>query len=322
MNTYKGVVGYALRKPIIRWLQGVCKERELTDRATLATVHLANVIGQCHTGQRRIVEDGAHEGCVFPLARDAGNKRLGYAATGGILSRPDMACMTEHYLKLAIATLLACGFIEVVSKPITYRSTGPRGVRRKPILYRVGLRFFRILHERHRMQLTPHHPKMIQRQNLQKADITSQGYRYTPDLVPDGLCSGYSLSGGCERVVRTQAVCVMESDRDRERREKREERDRRLREIETPALPPVRRAGMSAHEVVLYNLEEEQTARREGREPVRMQHDTRIDDGRQGYREAIKREKREALRRSCVAMRQWLAPIEAEKARREARGGW
>ncbi|MFK5596811.1 hypothetical protein ACFZ8E_07380 [Methylobacterium sp. HMF5984] len=231
VKKWKGVVGYALPRPVIRWLQGVCDERLANENVQRATLTLANLIGRCFTSPGTLGRDPdwMAYGAVFCLARDASNKAKGVSGTGGILSHPMMiaAGVTEHYFKLAKQILLSCGFIDVVSHPFTYNSNPlANTTRRKPILYRIGKRWFNLLHARPGLKNPPIHPESPDLQNA--VNLTIEGKDSTPHpFGPVGLNSGDSLPSGFERTVPENPwICRMETKRERERREARPEKDR------------------------------------------------------------------------------------------------
>src|SRR4051795_10400796 len=100
VRDYTRGMGYALPRPVRRWLDG--KVFGLREPLKLAIVRLANLVGRYHTGPKVGGRD-------FCLARQP--KRKGRELDGGILTHPEMAGVSEHYFRLARQHLLQRGVL-------------------------------------------------------------------------------------------------------------------------------------------------------------------------------------------------------------------
>src|SRR4051794_14235900 len=133
---YTRGMGYALPRPVRRWLEG--KVIGLREPLKLAIIRLANLVGRYHTGPKV-------DGRDFCLARQP--KRKGRELDGGILTNPEMAGVSEHYFKLARTFLLERGFLAIArpsdrafkSKRLSHHA--PSGWRCPATLYKIGAKF-------------------------------------------------------------------------------------------------------------------------------------------------------------------------------------
>src|SRR3954452_441748 len=129
-------MGYALPRPVRRWLEG--QIAGLREPLRLAIIRLANLVGRYHTGPKVGGRD-------FCLARQP--KRKGRELDGGILTHPEMAGVSEHYFKLARTFLLERGVLAIArpsdrafkSKRLSHHA--PTGWRCPAPLSKIGVKF-------------------------------------------------------------------------------------------------------------------------------------------------------------------------------------
>src|SRR3954465_2858983 len=133
---YTRGMGYALPRPVRRWLEG--QIAGLREPLKLAIIRLANLVGRYHTGPKVGGRD-------FCLARQP--KRKGRELDGGILTHPEMAGVSEHYFRLARQHLIRWGFLAIArpsvrafkSKRVSHHA--PSGWCCPTPLYKIGATF-------------------------------------------------------------------------------------------------------------------------------------------------------------------------------------
>src|SRR3954447_21632527 len=133
---YTRGMGYALPRPVRRWLNG--KILGLREPLKLAIIRLANLVGRYHTGPKVGGRD-------FCLARQP--KRKGRELDSGILTNPEMVGVSEHYFRLARQHLIQWGFLAIArpserafkSKRLSHHA--PSGWRCPATLYKIGAKF-------------------------------------------------------------------------------------------------------------------------------------------------------------------------------------
>src|SRR4051812_41987367 len=136
VREYTRGMGYALPRPVRRWLEG--QIAGLREPLKLAIIRLANLVGRYHTGPKV----GGRDFCLAPQP-----KRKGGEVDGGILTNPEMAGVSEHYFRLARQHLIRWGFLAIArpsdrafrSKRVSHHA--PSGWRCPATLYEIGARF-------------------------------------------------------------------------------------------------------------------------------------------------------------------------------------